>query len=143
MQSVLVFITINVTGSKSAKVTDKLYCIERFTIAAIRIIAYGINFEVAIIIWFPTKLDTLRKAWGYWNCVSKDRQYNTQNKRDKNKDWATRGPCKTEDERRSSRRAPILTPVVLSLNNTNIIWHGNHGGNHLHKYVQITKQLGV
>ena len=60
---------------------------------------------------------------------------NLQNITQKTKDSATRTPQKYGGELRFPERlavpAPLVTPVVLMLNDTNIICNGNHDG---HQY---------
>jgi hypothetical protein len=46
-----------------------------------------------------------------------------QNITQKIQDWATRTPLKTGNELMFSGSASLVTPVVLLLNDTNIIWY--------------------
>jgi hypothetical protein len=61
----------------------------------------------------------------------KDKRTNNdlQNITQKTKDRATRSPIKTGGAPKGlAVPAPLVTPVVLLLNNTNIVWYGNWVG---------------
>ena len=108
----------------------------------------NLMFLKMLVIWIS--ILCIRKVWRYQrsiririHCISKKgKQHNGQKKKDKRtnnhiqnstqktKDQATRTPLKPGMNSSAPEMlgvlAPLVTPVVLLLKDTNIIWHGKH-----------------